>query len=1215
MLGQDNYDLVGAGTGTPKPDGTQDLHLELTGLSTTSVVQSVEVIDNSDNEQWFYQESGSEPQIVFDRGSGATTADIFIQPTSAHLDDTFTIYLEYANESGAIDIPVQGVVFNPNLSVLPAVPQAPLALGASSVTTSQVPLSWLVAPGATSYIVERSLATTPLSWTVIAPDVTGTSYTDTTVSNATAYEYAVAAAESGAYSAFGQPLTVTTGSPVDVLAAQALTPSPIRGQTFTATIALFSDTDESTSASSFTATINWGDWMTSPGTIYGEDGSFSVVGTHTYSSFGNFPVSVKITLGSPVTASASTVSTATVSPPSGAVTLSSYYNEVGITTTGSSTKGALGTGANESYSSTALGGSTITWNSAPFTLGSANANDAVEATGQTIALNCTNCSSIELLAAATNGANQGGVITIDYSGGSSDTDALGLSDWTGGYGGAGSNAPGETTVVNMSGFETYSGTTNAATIGSAFLYGYIIPTNSSKTITGLVLPNDSAIAVLAIDEIEQPSQLNLSGYFDAVGITTTGSNVSGQLASPTGSSYSSAALGGSTITWNSQTFDLGPANAADVILVGGTSIALPPGSYSSIEVLAASMRGSNEAIPANIYYSDGSTSYNTVGFSDWQQGYNGANTNAPGETTVVSMSAYESFSGGADTSTTGNAFACGYTIPVNPNKTATWLALGNNNAIMVLAIDLVSQPPQVNLGYGNSSGVTLPYNEIGISAASDYSQGAIDSAGDSYSAAAAPAGLGNSVTWNGQVFDFGPAGTNDVVEANGQSVTLPAGSYNALDILGASTSGYEETAVFYVHYVGGSYDTFTQAFSDWKAGYLGTTPETTAPGESIVESPSTYNKLASGSSTGPVYLYGYVFPLSAGKTVAYIKLPTDTSIKILAMDEVSSPEQVNLAAGSTAAAIPVADNQIGISTTLTKALGNLDGKGDTYSSAAQPNGLGNSVTWNSQTFAIGPAAYDDFVQADGQSIELPQGQYTSLMILGASTSGFPETNLFTVHYTNATFDTITQAFSDWQNGYTGTLGTTAPGESIAVAMNTYLSPTAVVNTHVDLYGYVFPVNPTETVSYLLLPDDPSVVILAIDEVYQPEQVNLGDATNSAAPAFNTIGISTNARTAVTGGASTYSANALGNTVVWNGQTFDIGPATVSVNDAVATAGNPAITLPQGQYTSVEFLASAVGGQPASGNYSINYTNGTSDTFTLGVSSWSQGYVGANTTAA
>ena len=76
--------------------------LELTGLSTTSVVHSVEVIDNSDNEQWFYPESGSS-QIVLAQG-GATTADIFIQPTATHLDDAFHDHPDLLEGSG-ITIP------------------------------------------------------------------------------------------------------------------------------------------------------------------------------------------------------------------------------------------------------------------------------------------------------------------------------------------------------------------------------------------------------------------------------------------------------------------------------------------------------------------------------------------------------------------------------------------------------------------------------------------------------------------------------------------------------------------------------------------------------------------------------------------------------------------------------------------------------------------------------------------------------------------------------------------------------------------------------------------------------------------------------------------------------------------------------------------------------------------------------------------------------
>ncbi len=726
MVGQDNYDLVGAGSGTPTPDGTQDLHIELTGLSPTATVQSVTVIDTSDTEQWVYPESGSSPQIVFSQGTGAPTADIFIQPTASHLDDAFTVLLTYKT-GGPITIPVQGVLFNPSLPVLPTISPAPLGLGATSVTSSHVALSWTAAPGAASYIVLRSPAGSTLSWTIIAAGVTGTTYTDASVANATAYEYAVRSTSSfgnstSVNSAFSQLFPVTTGSPADVLAATALGLSLIEGQTFSGTVATFTDTNHATPASSFTATLNWGDWLTTPGTIVGSNGSFAVSGTQTYSAFGSFALQVQIQMVAPGTATASTVSTMAVSPPVGELPLTSYFNQVGITTSGSSTEGKLGAGGNLSYSSGALGGSTIVWNSAAFQLGSANAADVVQATGQTISLNCSNCSSIELLAAATNGANQGGVFTINYSGGSYDQDTLGFSDWIQGYGSAGTNAPGETTVLKMVSFDTYSGGTNSQTGGNTYLYGYVIPSNPGKTITGLVLPNNSGIAILALDEISQPAQVNLTSYFSQVGITTSGSSVSGQFSSPSGSSFSSAALGGSTVTWGSSTFNLGPANADDVVPASGDLVALPPGNYSSIEVLAASMHGVNEAAPMNVDYSDGSVSFDTLAFSDWRYGYNGAGTDGPGESTVISMSYYNSFSGGVDTKTSGNVYVYGYTIPVNPNKTATWLAVGNNNAIVLLAIDLISQPPQLNMGYGSSS-TRLPYGAVGITTSLDRRRG------------------------------------------------------------------------------------------------------------------------------------------------------------------------------------------------------------------------------------------------------------------------------------------------------------------------------------------------------------------------------------------------------------------------------------------------------------------------------------------------------------
>ena len=317
-----------------------------------------------------------------------------------------------------------------------------------------------------------------------------------------------------------------------------------------------------------------------------------------------------------------------------------------------------------------------------------------------------------------------------------------------------------------------------------------------------------------------------------------------------------------------------------------------------------------------------------------------------------------------------------------------------------------------------------------------------------------------------------------MIAASGQTISLPAGNDTSLQLLGASTSGYEETALFYVYYTDGTYDTFTQAFSDWRTGYTGT-PGSTAPGESIVESPSTYNTLASGPTTGTVYLYGYVFPLNPAKTVAYIKLPSDTSIKVLAMDEVDQPgpvdrpEQVNLG-DATDDASP-AFNAVGITVNSRT---DVAGGVTTYSA----NALGNVISWNGQTFDIGPASVgvDNEVVASGSPpIILPQGEYTSIQFLGSSWG--VQAGVFEVDYTDGTTDFFTVGTSEWTTGYNGA-GTTGAGESIAAQMGSYNSPSGPQAVETYLYGYVLPTNPDKTVMDLRTPNNTNIKILAIDVV-------------------------------------------------------------------------------------------------------------------------------------
>ena len=102
-------------------------------------------------------------------------------------------------------------------------------------------------------------------------------------------------------------LTVTDAPLQDPSSPPAI-PNQVRGSSFTATVANFTDSDTLIPFSDFTASINWGDENTSAGTITGSAGAFHVQGTHIYTTVspaGGFPISVSIAGVSPYTASLS----------------------------------------------------------------------------------------------------------------------------------------------------------------------------------------------------------------------------------------------------------------------------------------------------------------------------------------------------------------------------------------------------------------------------------------------------------------------------------------------------------------------------------------------------------------------------------------------------------------------------------------------------------------------------------------------------------------------------------------------------------------------------------------------------------------------------------------------------------------------------------------------------------------------------------------------
>jgi hypothetical protein len=156
-------------------------------------------------------------------------------------------------------------------------------------------------------------------------------------------------------------------------------------------------------------------------------------------------------------------------------------------------------------------------------------------------------------------------------------------------------------------------------------------------------------------------------------------------------------------------------------------------------------------------------------------------------------------------------------------------------------------------------------------------------------------------------------------------------------------------------------------------------------------------------------------------------------------------------------------------------------------------GEASTVTSNSQTFDLGPPTTTDAVVASGQTIALPLGYYSSIDLLGTATGGSPTSGTFTVNYVGGGTSTFTQYFSDWQHGYNGTLGSTAPGESIALAMASYYNSSGQVNQNVDLYSYVFSTKTTAAVASITLPTNASIKILAIDVVAQAVPSDLAKA--------------------------------------------------------------------------------------------------------------------------
>ncbi|HET6880071.1 MAG TPA: TIGR03118 family protein [Pirellulales bacterium] len=101
--------------------------------------------------------------------------------------------------------------------------------------------------------------------------------------------------------------SVTATASASIADANTFTPfgsalSTTEGTTLSAQLATFSDTYSGNPASDFSASVDWGDGLTTPATVTGQNGQFSVSGSHAYAEAGDYTASVAIWHNSPGTA-------------------------------------------------------------------------------------------------------------------------------------------------------------------------------------------------------------------------------------------------------------------------------------------------------------------------------------------------------------------------------------------------------------------------------------------------------------------------------------------------------------------------------------------------------------------------------------------------------------------------------------------------------------------------------------------------------------------------------------------------------------------------------------------------------------------------------------------------------------------------------------------------------------------------------------------------
>jgi len=335
--------------------------------------------------------------------------------------------------------------------------------------------------------------------------------------------------------------------------------------------------------------------------------------------------------------------------------------------------------------------------------------------------------------------------------------------------------------------------------------------------------------------------------------------------------------------------------------------------------------------------------------------------------------------------------------------------------------------------------------------------------------------------------------------------------------------------------------------------------------------------------------------------------------------------------------------------------GGADRNGHAYSWDAIPGSDSATLSWNGVSFGLGSAAslavnglggqqpnQPNLVHSQGQTIKLSQTQINFqidttnkgldqavnvLNLAGAAVNGGKAGQTIRLNYTDGTSEIWTQSFSDWCTPNYN------PNEGIVSVQSYRNTATGGKDQTTNyIYGYSRPIAQGKTLASVTLPANPDVMLLGL-EMSTSIAVSLGQNVSNSP--LNTFGITTppwqvanhqgfdgNGNyfdaydlndTTPPGGDVISRGNAPPKEIVmsWAGSAFQVGQIPTSNSQVggrqgprnVAQAKGQTIYMPSGTYTNLQLIGAGFNGTQSNQNITVNFTDGTTATWTQTFSDW------------